>query len=195
MSVVPELAVRRGREAIAFYERAFGAVVVYRVGGTDDHPDVVAQLTVGDSSFWVSDEAPSSANFSPESLGGSTVRILLVVDDPAAVVERAQYEGAIEVYPVAEAARLAARPDRGSVRPPLGDRQATGGVAARRTGGRTSTARRLIPNSGAFGDGPDQAGRTTRAQDIAVPTFQPERGEMRRVWATSRACPSWESIV
>jgi len=102
VSVVPELAVRRGREAIAFYERAFGAVVVYRVGGTDDHPDVVAQLTVGDSSFWVSDEAPSSANFSPESLGGSTVRILLVVDDPAAVLERAQDEGAIEVYPVAE---------------------------------------------------------------------------------------------
>ena len=56
---------------------------------------------------------------------------------------------------------------------------------------RRRTARRLIPNSGAFGDGPDQAGRTAQAQDIAVPTFQPEPGEMRRVWATSRACPSW----
>ncbi len=56
-------------------------------------------------------------------------------------------------------------------------------------------SRRLIPDSGAFGDGPDQAGRTARAQDIAVPTFQPEPGEMRRVWATSRACPSWESVV
>jgi len=53
----------------------------------------------------------------------------------------------------------------------------------------------LIPDSGAFGDGPDQAGRTARAQDMAVPTFQPEPGEMRGVCATSRACPSWESIV
>jgi PhnB protein len=102
VSIVPELAVRRGREAIAFYEEAFGAVEVYRVGGTDENPDVVSQLMVGDASFWVSDEAPASANFSPESLGGSTTRILLVVDDPAAVVERAKQAGAVEVYPVSE---------------------------------------------------------------------------------------------
>jgi PhnB protein len=100
--IVPELSVRRGTEAIAFYERAFGAVVVYRVGGTDDNPDVVAELTVGGASFWVSDEAPASANFSPESVGGGTVRMLLVVDDPRAVVERARAAGATEVYPVAE---------------------------------------------------------------------------------------------
>jgi hypothetical protein len=33
----------------------------------------------------------------------------------------------------------------------------------------------------ACGDGSDQAGRTVRAQGIAVPTFKPEPGEMRRV--------------
>jgi PhnB protein len=101
-SIVPELAVRRGREAVEFYKRAFGAVEVYRVGGTDDNPDVVSQLTVGDASFWVSDEAPASANFSPESLGGATARILLVVDDPVAVVEHAAAAGAAVVYPVEE---------------------------------------------------------------------------------------------
>jgi PhnB protein len=100
--VVPELSVRRGREAVEFYERAFGAVEVYRVGGTDDNPDVVSQLSIGDASFWVSDEAPSSANFSPESLGGGTVRMLLIVDDPMAAVERAKAAGATEVYPVSE---------------------------------------------------------------------------------------------
>ena len=34
--ISPQLAVRRGREAIEFYKAAFGAVEVYRVGGTDE---------------------------------------------------------------------------------------------------------------------------------------------------------------
>jgi len=102
VAVVPQLSVRRGREAVEFYVRAFGAVEVYRVGGTDESPEVVSQLMVGNASFWVSDEAPASANFSPESVGGSTTRILLVVDDPAAALERARAAGATEVYPVAD---------------------------------------------------------------------------------------------
>ena len=101
--MVPQLSVRRGREAVEFYERAFGAVEVYRVGGTDEHPDVVSQLVIGDASFWVSDEAPEFGNHSPESLGGGSVRLLLQVDDPASVVERAVAAGATEVYPPAEA--------------------------------------------------------------------------------------------
>jgi PhnB protein len=102
VAIVPELSVRRGREAVEFYKRAFGAEEVYRVGGTDDNPDIVAQLSVGSASFWVSDEAPASANFSPESFGGGTVRMLLIVDDPASTVERAKAAGAKEVYPVTE---------------------------------------------------------------------------------------------
>jgi len=61
---------------------------------------VVAQLSVGSASFWVSDESPSNGNFSPESLGGSTVRLLLTVQDPHSVVERAVAPGATEVVPV-----------------------------------------------------------------------------------------------
>jgi PhnB protein len=102
-SVSPELAVRRGREAIAFYVAAFGAVEIYRVGGTDENVEVVVQLAVGNGSFWVSDESPPHQNFSPESLGGSTVRLLLVVADPGAVLERAVSLGATKVAPVEEA--------------------------------------------------------------------------------------------
>jgi PhnB protein len=102
VTIVPELAVRRGRAAIEFYKAAFGAIEVYRVGGTDDNPDVVAQLCVGNASFWVSDESPPNANFSPESVGGGTVRMLLIVDDPDSAVERAKAAGATEVYPVGE---------------------------------------------------------------------------------------------
>jgi PhnB protein len=69
--VVPELSVRHGRAAVDFYQRAFGAVEEYRVGGTDDHEDIVAQLSVGGATFWVADESPAHANYSPESLGGA----------------------------------------------------------------------------------------------------------------------------
>ncbi len=100
VGIVAELSVRRGREAVEFYKAAFGAVEVYRVNGTDEHPEVVSQLTVGDASFWVSDEAPDYGHFSPETLGGSTTRILLMVDDPKAVVARAIAAGATVVFPV-----------------------------------------------------------------------------------------------
>jgi PhnB protein len=101
-SVSPELSVRRGRAALEFYKAAFGAIEIYRVGGTEENRDVVAQLSVGNGSFWVSDESPPHKNFSPESLGGSTVRLLLVVEDPHSMIERAVALGALEVVPVAE---------------------------------------------------------------------------------------------
>ncbi len=101
-SIMPQLSVRRGRAAIEFYKKAFGAIEVYRVGGTDDNPDVVAQLSVGDASFWVSDESPRNANFSPQSVGGGSVRMLLIVDDPETVMARAAAAGATLVYPVVE---------------------------------------------------------------------------------------------
>ena len=100
--ILPELSVRRGRAAIEFYKAAFGAVEDYRVGGTDEHEPVVAQLSVGDARFWVADEAPEHGTFSPESVGGATVRMLLIVDDPAAAVERAVRAGATLLAPVAE---------------------------------------------------------------------------------------------
>jgi PhnB protein len=102
VSIVPQLSVRGGSAAVGFYKAAFGATEVYRVGGTGESPDVVSQLTVGEASFWVSDESPEHANFSPESVGGGTVRMLLVVEDPDSAVERAKAAGAVEVYPVCE---------------------------------------------------------------------------------------------
>jgi PhnB protein len=98
----PQLSVRRGREAVAWYVDAFGAVVEHRVGGDDEMQEVVAQLSVAGATFWVSDESPAHGNFSPESLGGGTVRMAFVVDDPVAVIARAVAAGAREVYPAAE---------------------------------------------------------------------------------------------
>ena len=101
-TVTAQLAVRHGRAAVEFYERAFGAVEIYRVGGTHEHEAVVSQLAVGTTTFWVADESPEHANFSPESLGGGTVKLLLTVDDPDAAVERAVAAGATIVAPVSD---------------------------------------------------------------------------------------------
>ena len=100
--VTAQLAVRGGRAAVAFYEAAFGAVELYRVGGTDEHDALVAQLGIGDTTFWVADESPEHGNHSPESLGGGTVKLLLTVDDPDAVVEQALAAGATLVAPVSD---------------------------------------------------------------------------------------------
>jgi len=102
-SVSAQPSVRRGRAAVEFYRAAFGAEEIYRVGGTDAHEAVVSQFRVGDTTFWVADESPPHRNFSPESLGGGSVRMLLTVPDPDAAVDRAVAAGATVVTPVAVA--------------------------------------------------------------------------------------------
>jgi PhnB protein len=97
-SVQAQLSVRDGRAAVEFYKAAFGAMELFRFG--DD--EVVAQLAVGDAQFWVEDEAPAYGNFAPPTVGGATTRMLLVVDDPEAVLARSVELGATEVSPVAD---------------------------------------------------------------------------------------------
>jgi PhnB protein len=80
--------------------KAFDATEVY-VFEADG--EVVAQLAIGPTMFWVEDESPENHNFSPETLGGSTERLLLVVENPEAVVHKAIAAGAREIYPVQEA--------------------------------------------------------------------------------------------
>jgi PhnB protein len=86
-SIVPQLSVRGGRAAIDFYKAAFGAVEEYRVGAPTTMRRF-AQLSVGGAPFWVADESPAHANHSPESLGGATTRMLLIVEDPQATLRR-----------------------------------------------------------------------------------------------------------
>jgi PhnB protein len=102
-AVSAQLSVRGGRAAVAFYVAAFGAEELHRVGGTDANEAVVAELRVGATTFWVADESPEHLNFSPESLGGGSVRMLLTAADPDAAIARAVAAGATEVYPAADA--------------------------------------------------------------------------------------------
>jgi PhnB protein len=98
-SIQPELWVENPREAVAFYEAAFGATVLHRVGEGDD---IVAQLAVGDAAFWVAATSRSMERLSPQAIGGATSRTLLVVEDPDGVVRQAVAAGATESSAVNE---------------------------------------------------------------------------------------------
>jgi PhnB protein len=97
-SLAPFLSVRNGRLAVEFYIRAFGANETFRI--ESETGDVVARLSVNGAEFWLSDESPAHGNFSPETLKGGTVRMVLTVDDPAAVFDQAVSAGATPVHPV-----------------------------------------------------------------------------------------------
>ena len=80
--------------------KSFGATEVFRIESPDGA--VVARLAVEGAEFWLSDESPEHANYSPESLGGGTVRMILTVPDPDAMFARALAAGARSVVPVKE---------------------------------------------------------------------------------------------
>ncbi|MEP7338978.1 MAG: VOC family protein, partial [Acidobacteriota bacterium] len=95
-SLAPMLSVRNGARAVEFYKSAFGAIEVFRIEAPDGA--VVARLAIEGAEFWLADESPEHGNFSPESLGGGTVRMILTVPDPDTMFARAVAAGAREVF-------------------------------------------------------------------------------------------------
>jgi PhnB protein len=100
-SLAPMLSVRNSSRAVDFYKKAFSANEVYRV--EDPGGAVVSRLSINGAEFWLSEESPEHGNFSPESLGGDTVRMILTVPDPDAVFAQALAAGAREITAVEEA--------------------------------------------------------------------------------------------
>ena len=96
-SFQPQLWIERPSAAVSFYEEAFGATVLHRVGDGDD---IVVQLAVGDAAFWVSRADRDTKRFSPHNIGGTTSRTLLIVDAPDVVVALAIKAGAVETSAV-----------------------------------------------------------------------------------------------
>jgi PhnB protein len=95
--ITATLSVRDWPAAMAFYKQAFNAIETYCVLGGG-----VARLSIDGAEFWVAEESPAHQNFSPESLGGCSVRMLLIIDDPRSACERAVAAGAKQVLPVTD---------------------------------------------------------------------------------------------
>jgi PhnB protein len=100
---IPELIVRNGPAALEFYKSVFGAGEVHRMMKPNSQKLVHGELTLDGHKFFVCDEFPASEGGtckSPEMLGGTGVRITLLVDDADGVVENAVAAGARVTMPV-----------------------------------------------------------------------------------------------
>jgi len=93
------LAVSDGSAAVAFYQAAFGAEVLWQLGSGKD---IVAGLAVDGARFFLAYESPPHGTRGPDLAGFTTVRIELFVDDPVAVHRRALAAGASDRSPVEE---------------------------------------------------------------------------------------------
>ena len=97
-TITPFLTVENAANALEFYTAAFGARVLER----HDMPGgkITARIAIGGAEVFVGDEEPEFENFSPSTIGGSPVRIVLTVDDPDAMFTRALEAGATQICPV-----------------------------------------------------------------------------------------------
>jgi PhnB protein len=99
-TATPYLIVKGAADAIEFYKRAFGATEILRMAdpqGRVGH----AEIKIGDSVIMLADEHPAMGYRGPRSLGGSSVSILLYLEDVDSVFERAVKAGAKAQRPVA----------------------------------------------------------------------------------------------
>jgi len=99
-TATPYLIVKGAAEAIEFYKRAFAATEMLRMAdpqGRVGH----AEIKIGDSVIMLADEHPAMGYRGPRSLGGSSVSILLYLEDVDGVFERAVKAGARAQRPVA----------------------------------------------------------------------------------------------
>ncbi len=100
---IPQLIVSNGPAAVDFYKEAFGAVEGHRMMTPDGKKLIHGELSLDGHKFFVSDEFSESEGGScksPQTLGGTGVRVTLIVDDADRVVESAAAAGARVTMPV-----------------------------------------------------------------------------------------------
>ncbi len=101
-TITPYITVKGAGEAIAFYEKAFGAEEILRIPGPDGQSVMHAEIKIGDSFLFIAEEFPNAGNRSPKSLGGVTASIHLYVVDVDAAFKRATEAGCEEIMPVTD---------------------------------------------------------------------------------------------
>ncbi len=94
------LNVKGAEKALAFYTDAFGAVERYRLTDPSDGKIGHAEMNLGGHIIMLSDEYPDFGALGPQALGGSPVKMYLLVEDVDAFFERATGAGATVVRAV-----------------------------------------------------------------------------------------------
>ncbi len=98
-TATPYLCFQDTPAAIEFYKKVFGATEVMRLVGPGTKIGH-AEIRIGNSTIYLSDEFPDYGALSPQALGGSPVKMNLSVDNVDAVAARAVAAGAKEIRPV-----------------------------------------------------------------------------------------------
>ncbi|MGH8565394.1 MAG: VOC family protein [Gammaproteobacteria bacterium] len=96
--VTPYLIIDGAAAALDFYKKAFGAEEVMRLpmGDKIGH----AEIKIGNSHVMMSDEWPDMGGLSPKKRGGTSVSLMLCVENADAVFDRAIKAGATVERPV-----------------------------------------------------------------------------------------------
>lgn len=100
VELTPFLTVKDARAIVEFYKKAFGASELSRQ--STPAGQFIIEMSLEGDRFYAVDENPAGFNLSPTTLGGTSVRMSLVVGDPDAVADRAVAAGAKIVFPVAD---------------------------------------------------------------------------------------------
>ena len=100
-TLTPYLITKDTGKAIDFYKAAFGAVELMRLPSPDGKI-VHAEIKIGDSPLMLCDECPDWNALSPETIGGTSVSLMLYLANVDAVVDRAVSIGAKVAMPVAD---------------------------------------------------------------------------------------------
>ena len=98
----PYLTVKDATKAIQFYQAAFGATELYRLTDASTGGIGHAEISINSCHFMLSDENPAWGNKSPLTLGGTPVKLCLMVENTDAAVERASAAGATVEMPPAD---------------------------------------------------------------------------------------------
>src|SRR5258708_40050825 len=91
-TLTPYLTVRDAARAIEFYKTAFGAEEKGVMKGPDGKV-MHAELRIGDSLFMLADEFPQFGSLSPQSIGGSGMRLHIYGQDVDSAFVRATNPG------------------------------------------------------------------------------------------------------
>src|SRR5512140_1943410 len=94
--VFPYLRIRGAAEAIAFYQRAFGATELMRLTATEGRIGH-AEIRIGGATLMLADEHPEIGVVGPQTLGGTSVAMHLHVEDIDGLVRQAVEAGATVV--------------------------------------------------------------------------------------------------
>ncbi|QDT48266.1 hypothetical protein Pan258_23070 [Symmachiella dynata] len=100
-TATPYMIVDGAGEAIAFYEKAFGATELMRMPGPDGKIGH-AEIQIGDSRIMMSDEYPDMGFRGPKSLGGAGINMMLYVEDCDTLFAQAIAAGGKELRPLAD---------------------------------------------------------------------------------------------